>query len=57
MQKAHWNVIPKLRNSLKNINGIIGFGLILTKQATGNNTANQHQTLGTIISEKIIFIY
>ena len=35
----------------------IGFGPILTKQATGRNTAHQCQTLGTIISEKIIFIY
>jgi len=46
-------------HSLKEIklNRIIGFGPILTKQATGRNTAHQYQTLGTIISEKIIFIY
>jgi len=36
---------------------IIGFGPIPTKQATSKNTAHQYQTLGTIISEKIIFIY
>jgi hypothetical protein len=41
-------------NEIK-LDGIIGFDPILTKQATGRNIAHQYQTLGTLISEKIIY--